>query len=496
MIANVLNRALWSDSKRVVDYEHSELKSLVERYRQRYADAIRADLEGYLDAGKVPPDECNNRARFGRELYSELCAEYGINPIQDGVNPNQDDVNNFSWRERLVFAYYFCWYFNNAQLPGPGPYDVWSPHPHTRPSSTDWISWAGGESNPWGPQLPGSVHGVWRLDRQQSKDFLRQDFMDAVEAGIDVLIFNTWIRPGATVYPWLPEGSCNDWWAFESGDWGADSGGLGWLRLAVEVLNEMKEQNLSTPKLALGLETPQLGPRFSNRAAGWPLKTNKDPLNWASCTMSGVPGAPPQRRYSADWGTNENGDYEDRDPGHEEDGNDYHSGASDERMRFVWPFAFLEAQRYLASMARTALQEVPLEHLAFSEGRPMIYLWQVLDGIDAALTDHESPEARVVSRLISEEFYGLGLWVIADTSWRRGHAPKGNDFVYWEKRVPSDPGSEDFRVGDAVEWNACLRGFTDPTYSTIFAVAPGYDGTTKTWAPDRNGNTRNAGDIN
>ena len=443
MIDNVLHR----DGLPIIPSEYD-----VRRFLKRYKTAMFADLAplfgGDPDTGEPIKlnGERNHRAEFGRQLYAELCDLY-----LDGVDPI--GFNLFAYDQRLVFSYYYCWH-PYIQLPAPGPFDVWAPHAHLKPRDVDWDTYKGADA--WGP-IPGSVHGIWSMDDDRGMQFYEQDFSDAVAAGIDVLIFMTWIRPGATVYPWLPQGNCKDWWNC----CGGDDMGLRWLQLAVRTLNKMRREGKPTPKIALGIETPQIGPVLLARK-DHRLKRNMDPVHWAACARS----FDTDYDYTAEWG-------EDRDPGH----------SLHERNNFFWPFKFPEAQRYLASMLRTIFQEVPLEHLAFMEGRPMFYIWQVTDNMECA-QDPSSAPAKTVSTLFSEEFYGLHLWAIADFTWGRSvGTPYENDFIYDEGIDARSRDVNLIRVGDACKYGTNASYMPARDVRTMIALGPGTDGTAKSWRP-------------
>ncbi|MCD6326259.1 hypothetical protein J7M28_01700 [bacterium] len=443
MIINVLNRTIM-DGYAIGASGWELVDELIRRYLARYRDAMIHDLlplEAYQDPDTVT---LNQRALFGRQLYSELCQEFDLDPMVKWTSST-----------KLVSAFMYSWY-EFMPIPGPGPFDIWAPHPHVKLPHVDWERYSG--ANAWG-EISGSLHGIWELQGKDAEDFLEQNFTDAVEAGIDFLTFMTWIRPGATVYPWHTEGGCEntDWWSCKGGD----DMGLRWLRLAVQVLNKMKQDGKPTPKLALGIETPQLCAYFSkdNGRLNW-TNPRMDPLHWASCAVWDWS----RRGYTAEWGP-------DADP-----------TASD---NFSWPLIFTEAQRHLASMLRTMLQIVPLEHLAFIEGRPVFYIWMTSPGIQPA-QELSSWPAKNVSRLFSQEFYGFHTWAMAEPSWNAHQStPEGNDFVYWEPADPYDANSEDMRVGDVVIWSEASSSPQGPgisaPHATALSLGPGDDATVKTW---------------
>ena len=469
MILNVLNPRLTSDDYWKFAPDVIAIDPFVEQFFERYKSAVLADY-GIFGPGRLPPEDGdippvsdlargrelpaggvkrrNHQAEFGRQLYSELPRIWESEPIQ-----------SWSRTDRLVFTHFYSWYME-LNIPGPGPFDVWYPHPHRMLRLVNWRKWVG--ANAWGP-IPGSVHGSWRMDGDEARDFLEQNFTDAVNAGVDVLIFSAWIRTGATIYPWLPLGGCQNWWECEGGD----SLGLRWLTLAVQVLNRMKQARKPTPKLALGVETPQFNTRDFDEAGNPINARDRDPLHWAACTTGKYDNEPP---YTAEWS-------QDEDP-----------APSDTHVYVGFP----EAQRYFTYMIRAFFEKVPLEHIAFIEGRPVVNLWIPHWGLRAS-GDPGSGPAKEICRLFSQEFYGLHLWFMANWQWcHLRERPEDNEFVYQGLADPYDPESDTIRIGDVVTFGASgdargpgLSGVQEEEKRTmtVYCLGPGNDGTTKTWAP-------------
>lgn len=452
MIMRVLNRVAMNPgwqrtSEPVTVWDWLLIGQEVDYYLDQYHQAVHADY--YFGAVPLDPvtglraEAKNHQAEFGRFLYSNLCGRYGIDPM-----------TSFSRDKRLVIADFFTWYltFDDGNIPGPGPFDVYAPHLNVGPCDVDWETYL--ESGPW-EYIPGSLHGIWKLRGADAENYIRENLRDAGEAGIDILLISSWLRPGGPQYPWMPQGGCRDqdWWSCKCGD---DL----LMPMIVRILNELKAEGHNTPKIGLMIEPSAFAPNIKARKQTHP---NYHPLGWAACVYNrGYPA-----KYTAYWD-------KDEDP------------AVDD---FQWRFAFPEAQRYLASFIRTFFQEVPLEHMAVIDRKAVCGVWKAGDGVIPAYTDTSQP-AKTVSDHFSEEFYGLRLWFIASEEWARDTERDNaihNDFVYEEPWDPWDRHSDPVRVGDMYIDKGSSYQAVGPglggSYDgmTMYALGPGCDMTRKRW---------------
>lgn len=405
-----------------------DIENLIDEFLEEYLDALESDWDKYEATGQLATDES---VAFGKRLHDDLVTRFG-NPIE-----------SFSYDQRLVFSYFFSWYIE-TDLPGFGPFDVWAPHPDADTgmvTNNPYIT-----RGPWG-DIPGNLYGVWDQRAERAKAFLRSNFEDAVEAGVDVLLFDCWMRPGAAIYPWLPNFKRDDrnWM---NPEWGGDGHPRWWLQLAVEVLEDMREENPEgvLPKLGMFIETLHLGPLSPN------MRTGMDPLMWASCACDKGLDV-----WSADW-------------------NDRASDPPD--SEFVWGLRLPQARLYLASMIRDFFSCIPLEHIAFIENRPVCGLWGAMSG---ARTPDARSQVEAVNSLFAAGFYGLPLWFVPDGTWGASSGYQQCPFVFMdEPRDPYDDTSDPIRVGDVLEFGGSAAIKTGSELTT-YCLGPGSDSTRKLW---------------